>query len=60
MFMRICPYFPFSARICLNQHHWLTNRMREKGIQFKQCSNAFLKMRRARSSATARGLTHAA
>src|SRR5215469_6046778 len=43
MFVRICPYFPFSARICLNQHHWLANRMRENGIQFKQCSNAFLK-----------------
>jgi hypothetical protein len=43
MLVRICPYFPFSARICLNQHHWLANRMREKGIQFKQCSNAFLK-----------------
>src|SRR5467141_3167817 len=23
MFVRICPYLPFSARICLNQHHWL-------------------------------------
>jgi hypothetical protein len=33
MFVRICPHFPFSARICLNQHHWLANRMREKGIQ---------------------------
>jgi hypothetical protein len=43
MFMRICPNFPFSARICLDQHHWLANRMRENGIQFKQCSNAFLK-----------------
>ena len=43
MFVRICPYFPFSARICLNQHHWLANRMRENGIQFKQRSNAFLK-----------------
>ena len=43
MFVRICPYFPFSARICLNQHHWLANRMRENGIRFKQCSNAFLK-----------------
>ena len=42
MFVRICPYFPFSARICLNQHHWLANRMRENGIRFKQCSNAFL------------------
>ena len=38
---RICPYLPFSARACLNQHHWLGNRMREEGIDFKQCANAF-------------------
>jgi hypothetical protein len=42
MFVRICPYLPFSARVCLNQHHWLANRMREEGIAFRQCSNAFL------------------
>ena len=42
MFVRICPYFPFSARVCLNQHHWLANRMRQEGIDFKQCANAFL------------------
>ncbi len=42
-FVRVCPYLPFSARICLNQHHWLANRMREKGIGFKQLANAFLK-----------------
>ena len=58
MFVRVCPYFPFSARVCLNQHHWLANRMRttvcsgiplgrllgtmrEEGIHFQQCSNAF-------------------
>ena len=41
MFVRICPYLPFSARVCLNQHHWLASRMREKGIDFKQCGNAF-------------------
>jgi len=23
MFGRMCPYFPLSARVCLNQHHWL-------------------------------------
>jgi hypothetical protein len=23
LFVRICPYFPFSARVCLNQHHWI-------------------------------------
>jgi hypothetical protein len=43
MFVRICPYLPFSARICLNQHHWLANRMREEDIDFKQCANAFLR-----------------
>src|SRR5208283_5436366 len=43
MFVRVCPYLPFSARLCLNQHHWLANRMREQGIGFKQTANAFLK-----------------
>lgn len=42
LFVRLCPYFPFSARVCLNQHHWLALRMREEGIRFRQCSNAFL------------------
>src|ERR1700739_3408929 len=43
MFVRVSPYLPFAARICLNQHHWLANRMRAEGIDFEQCSNAFLK-----------------
>jgi hypothetical protein len=43
MFVRICPYLPFSARVCLNQHHWLAVRMREEGIDFQQCTNAFLR-----------------
>jgi hypothetical protein len=42
MFVRICPYFPFSARVCLNQHHWLATRLRAEGIRVQQCSNAFL------------------
>jgi hypothetical protein len=42
MFVRVCPYLPFSARVCLNQHHWLANRLRQEGIDFRQCSNAFL------------------
>jgi hypothetical protein len=43
MFVRMCPYLPFSARVCLNQHHWLANRMREVDLDFQQCSNAFLR-----------------
>ena len=42
MFVRMCPYFPFSARVCLNQHHGLALRMRQEGIAFRQCKNAFL------------------
>jgi hypothetical protein len=45
MFVRMCPYFPFSARVCLNQHHWLARRLRQEGIDFGQCSNAFLRCR---------------
>ncbi len=45
MFVRLCPYFPFSARVCLNQHHWLASRLRQEGIDFGQCSNAFLRCR---------------
>ena len=43
MFVRMCPYLPFSARVCLNQHHWRARRMEEGNIDFQQCSNAFLK-----------------
>jgi hypothetical protein len=28
LLVRVCPYFPFSARVCLNQHHGLANRLR--------------------------------
>jgi hypothetical protein len=41
MFLRVCPYFPFNARICLNGHEWLACRLREEGIAFQQCANAF-------------------
>ena len=51
MFVRVCPYLPFSARVCLNQHHWLANRMREEGIDFQQCSNAFMRCAKARAPA---------
>lgn len=40
MFVRLCPYFPFSARVCLNQHHWLASRLRREGIACRQCGNA--------------------
>jgi len=41
MFIRVCPYFPFPVRLCLNQHYWLAQHMRRKGIRFRQSTNAF-------------------
>jgi hypothetical protein len=41
IFVRVCPYFPFSARVCLNQHHWIANRLKQRGIRFRQSTNAF-------------------
>jgi hypothetical protein len=42
MFLRICPYFPFNARICLNQHEWLARRLQEEGVFFRKAANAFV------------------
>jgi len=41
LFVRMCPYFPFSARVCLNQHHWLAQQMKHRGISFQQSENSF-------------------
>jgi hypothetical protein len=41
MFLRICPDFPFNARLCLNGHEWLAGRLRTEGIGFEQCGDAF-------------------
>ncbi len=42
MFLRICPYFPFNARVCLNQHEWLARCLQEEGIFFRKAANAFV------------------
>src|SRR5262249_34158991 len=41
MSLRICPSFPFNARLGLNGHEWLACRLRQEGIAFEQCGNAF-------------------
>jgi hypothetical protein len=41
LFVRVYPYFPFSTRICLNQHHWLAQKMKQAGIRFTQSGHAF-------------------
>jgi hypothetical protein len=42
MFLRICPYFPFNARVCLNQHEWLARQLQQDGVFFRKAANAFV------------------
>jgi hypothetical protein len=42
MFLRICPYFPFNARVCVNQHEHLARQLQGEGIFFRKAANAFV------------------
>jgi hypothetical protein len=42
LFVRIGSYFPFNARVCLNQHEWLARRLQAEGIFFRKAANAFV------------------
>jgi len=42
LFLRVCPYFPFNCRMCLNGHEWLACQLRAAGIACRQEDNAFL------------------
>jgi hypothetical protein len=42
MFLRICPYFPFNARVCVNQHDHLARQLEAEGIPYRKAANAFL------------------
>jgi len=41
LFVRICPYFPFSGEVCLNGHQWLARQLRREGIDFRLRANLF-------------------
>jgi hypothetical protein len=41
IFLRVCPYFPFNARLWLNGHDWLAARLSAEGIAFRRSDNAF-------------------
>jgi hypothetical protein len=36
LFVRICPYLPFNARVCVNQHEWLARQLQREGIFFRK------------------------
>src|SRR5262249_3028319 len=42
LFVRLCPYFPFDAQVCLNGHEWLARQLQRQGVAFRQEDNAFV------------------
>jgi hypothetical protein len=42
LFVRLCPYFPFNAQVCLNGHEWLARQLQQQGIAFRKDDNAFV------------------
>src|SRR6202047_1100151 len=56
--VRVCPDLPFSARICLNQHHWLGQPHAREWHQVQATRQCLLQMRSARSPARTRQFAH--
>lgn len=43
LFLRLAPYFPFNAQLCLNGHEWLAQQLSREGIAYRKDDNAFLR-----------------
>jgi hypothetical protein len=41
-FVRLCPYFPINAQVCLNGHEWLARQLQREGVAFRKADNAFV------------------
>jgi hypothetical protein len=41
LFVRVCPYVPFSGEVCVNGHQWLARQLRRAGIPFRLRANLF-------------------
>jgi hypothetical protein len=40
-FIKFCSYFPYTARLCVNGHHWAQRQAAKAGIGFTAMDNAF-------------------
>ena len=41
-FLKVCSYFPYNAKLCLNGHEWLKRQLYQKGIGFEALDNGIL------------------
>jgi hypothetical protein len=40
-FLKFCSYFPYTAKLCINGHHWAQHQAAKAGLQFTAMDNAF-------------------
>jgi hypothetical protein len=40
-FIKFCSYFPYTAKLCINGHHWAQRQAAKAGIRFTAMDNAF-------------------
>jgi hypothetical protein len=40
-FIKFCSYFPYSAKLCINGHHWAQHQAAKAGIGYTALDNAF-------------------
>ena len=40
-FLKFCSYFPYTAKLCLNGHHWAQRQAAKAGLGFTAMDNAF-------------------
>jgi hypothetical protein len=41
-FIKVCTYFPFGVKVCLNGHEWAKKRLEKRGIHYEALDNGFL------------------
>lgn len=43
LFIKICSYFPYSIKVCLNGHEWLKRQLAQRRLSFEALDNGILK-----------------
>lgn len=41
-FLKLCSYFPYNAKLCLNGHEYAKCQLRQQGIEYKALDNGFV------------------
>ena len=42
LFLKFCSYFPYTAKLCVNVHHWAQRQAAKAGIGFESLDNGFM------------------